>query len=105
MVDLAGTPESGEHGAEVRAAGGRAITMVPETAASHGLPLVRVRRTGAQVSTLLAQLAAGEITLPVQVLPLAEIAEAHRALDARHTLGKIVLDLTDNPHLATGKAL
>jgi len=98
-IDLAGTAEAGDVAVAVTSAGGTAITLVPETMASHGIRLVRVHRSGAAMAVLLDAVAAGTLVLPVQTLPLARIVEAHRRLDAKHSRGKLVLDLSDNPHL------
>ncbi|MFE9817926.1 NADP-dependent oxidoreductase [Streptomyces sp. NBC_00236] len=98
-IDLAGSKEAGEIAVSVAAAGGQAVTLVPETMASHGIRLVQTRRSRAQLSTLLDGIAAGTLKLPVKALPFTEIVEAHQRLDAQHARGKLVLDLSDNPHL------
>lgn len=98
-IDLAGSKEAGDVAVAVTAAGGRAITLVPETMTSHGIALVRVQHSSAQMRELLDGIAAGTLRLPVETLPFTEIVEAHRRLDAKHARGKLVLDLSDNPHL------
>ncbi|WP_051217903.1 NADP-dependent oxidoreductase [Nocardioides insulae] len=98
-IDLAGSAEAGDLATAVLAAGGQAITLVPETMAGHGIRLVRVQRSSATMAVLLDAIAAGTLTLPVESLPFTEIVEAHRRLDAKHARGKLVLDLSDNPHL------
>ncbi|MEV0008741.1 NADP-dependent oxidoreductase [Streptomyces sp. NPDC051840] len=103
-IDLAGSAEAGEAAVSVVAAGGQAITLVPETMASHGVRLVRVQRSSATMTALLDAVADGTLDLPVQTLALTEIVEAHRRLDAKHARGKLVLDLSDNPHLPASVA-
>lgn len=98
-IDLAGTTEAGDVAAGVLADGGQAITLVPETAQSHRLPLVRARRTPEQMAELVGALTDGTLHFPVETLPLTHIVEAHRRLDAKHARGKLVLDVSDNPHL------
>lgn len=98
-IDLAGTAEAGDVARAVIAAGGRAVTLVPETLASHGLPLVQVRHSRAQLDRLVRAVLAGELRLPVEAIPFTDIVAAHRRLDTRHAVGKIVLDLSDNPYL------
>jgi enoyl reductase len=98
-VDLAGTHQAGEISRAIADGGGKAITLVPETMSSHRLPLVRVQHSHDQLERLITEAIAGRLTLPVEVIPFTDIAEAHRRLDAKHARGKIVLDLSDNPHL------
>lgn len=103
-VDLAGTPEAGDFSASVSRAGGTGVTLVPETMMSHRLELVRTQPSPARLAALLAAVERGEVQLPVQSLPFTEIVEAHRRLGAKRATGKLVLDLSDNPHLpATAK--
>lgn len=45
------------------------------------------------LGTLMALLAAGEITPQVETMPLADAAEAHRRLEDRQVLGKLILIL------------
>lgn len=99
-IDLAGTREAGDLGVAVLRAGGRAITLVPETMQSHGLPLVRTRPSAEGILELSQALRSGVLTLPVEAVLLAEVTEAHRRLDAKHARGKLVLDLSDNPHFS-----
>ncbi|MET4159758.1 NADP-dependent oxidoreductase [Agromyces sp. PvR057] len=98
-VDLAGTREAGDLAVAVTRAGGQAITLVPETMSSHGIRLVQVRRSAAQLQELLDAVAGGTLVLPVEAMAFTRIVEAHRRLDAGHSRGKLVLDLSDNPHL------
>ncbi|NYD25199.1 NADP-dependent oxidoreductase [Leucobacter aridicollis] len=98
-IDLAGTPEAGEYAAALLAGGQQAITLVPETAASHGIPLVRTRRDRTVLAELLAALTTGDLVAPTTSIPFTEIVEGHRRLDAGRARGKLVLDLSDNPHL------
>ncbi|MEU2200632.1 NADP-dependent oxidoreductase [Isoptericola sp. NPDC019482] len=98
-IDLAGSTDAGEVAVAVVAGGGQAITLVPETTQSHGIHLVRVQRSQTAMATLLDAVTRGDLVLPVETLPLTEIVEAHRRLDAKHARGKLVLDVSDNPHL------
>ena len=103
-VDLAGSREAGDIASAVLRAGGQSITLVPETMSSHGIRLVQVRRSAAQLQELLDAVADGTLVLPVESVPFTSIVEAHRRLDSGHSRGKLVLDLSDNPHLpAEGK--
>lgn len=98
-VDMVGTREAGDSAAAVRAAGGRAVTIVPETMQSHGLPLVQVRQSQENLRRLHAGIADGSISLPVDAIAFEDIVEAHRRLDAGHARGKTVLDHQTNPYL------
>lgn len=98
-VDLVGTREAGDIAVAVAAKGGQAITLVPETMQSHGIRLVQVQRSREQLTALLSAVAAGTLELQVEALPFTRIVEAHERLDAKHARGKLVLDLSDNPHL------
>jgi NADPH:quinone reductase len=51
----------------------------------------RMAGVRAALDELLAQLAAGEVTMPVQDFPLADAVEAHRQMEAGSTAGKVVL--------------
>lgn len=68
--------------------------------ASHGLRLVRVQHSPDKLRRLVDGILGGDLRLPVEAIPFTQIAEAHRRLDAKHSQGKVVLDLSDNPHLA-----
>lgn len=103
-VDLAGTAEAGDLARSVLAADGQAITLVPETAQSHGIELVRTSRSRARLEALLDAVATGDLELPVVSVPFTDIVEAHRRVDAKHSRGKLVLDFADNQHLPTGAA-
>lgn len=48
---------------------------------------------------LVAMVADGRLTLPVDSVPFADIDTAHERLDAKHARGKTVLDLSDNAFL------
>lgn len=100
-IDLAGSREAGDFAVNLQAAGGQAITLVPETAQSHGIQLVRTQRTAGKMRELLESLESGRLTIQTSTLPLTEIVEAHRRLDAAHAQGKLVIDVSDNPHLPT----
>ncbi len=98
-IDLAGSAAGGRDRRRGARAGGKAVTIVPATTQSHGIPLIQVQRSQARLTRLLADAADGTLQMPVETLPLKEIVEVHRRLDARHAVGKTVLDLSDNPHL------
>ena len=83
----------------VRRSGGRAVTLVPETATSHGVPLVRVQRSPERLDRLVHAVVDGALRLPVRTVPFTDIVAAHRLLDAKHSRGKLVLDLSGNPFL------
>lgn len=99
-IDLAGSPEAGDVAVALLRVGGKAITLVPETMSSHGLQLVQVRHSADQLAEILDAATNGRLLLPVQVLPLTEIVEAHRRMDAKHSRGKLVLENSANPLLA-----
>lgn len=73
---------------------------MPETMA-HGIRLVQSRANRQQLGELLDAVGDGSLTLPVSTLPFTQTVEAHRRLDAKHSTGKLVLDLSDNPWLPT----
>ncbi|MGW0021687.1 NADP-dependent oxidoreductase [Rhodococcus sp. NPDC003382] len=98
-IDLAGTGEAGDVATAVRRSGGRAVTLVPETATSHGVPLVRVQRSPERLDRLVHAVVDGALRLPVRTVPFTDIVAAHRLLDAKHSRGKLVLDLSGNPFL------
>lgn len=98
-IDLAGTHESGKVGLEVQAGGGRAITLLPSTSASHGIQLVRTMPNPRETPRLLEAIRSGAYKPVVTPLPFTRIDEAHRRMDAKHARGRIVLDLSDNPFL------
>ncbi len=98
-IDLAGSAEAGDMAKSVLASGGRAITLVPETASSHGIPLVRVQRSKERLARLASAVVDGSLRFPVEAILFTDIVEAHRRLDAAHARGKLVLDLSDNPHV------
>ena len=55
--------------------------------------MARPQQAGAAMGELIGGVLAGAITTPpITTLPLAQAAEAHRRLEARQVLGKIVLD-------------
>lgn len=98
-IDLRGTPESGAYAETLEGTGGAAVTLVPETRDSHGITMPEITLSGAQMLELLDAVSSGRLELPVETLPFAEVAEAHRRLDAGNLQGAVVLDLSDNPHL------
>lgn len=98
-VDLAGTREAGDFAVAAARDGARSVTLVPETMSSHGIRLVQTRPSAAGIRELADAVLSGALTLPIETLPLEDIIEAHRRMDAKHARGKLVLDLSDNPHL------
>lgn len=98
-IDLAGSAEAGDFAVSVLRSGGQAITLVPETAMSHRIQLVSVKHSPANMQYLLNGFAQGMLRLPVTALPLTQIVEAHKRMDAKHASGKLVLDVSDNPFL------
>lgn len=100
-VDMAGTPEAGDVSVGVQQAGGQAVTIVPETASSHGLPLIRVQHSAAQFEELVQGYLAGRLKLEIDALAFTSVVEAHRRMDSKHSRGKLVLDFSDNPFLNT----
>lgn len=75
------------------------MTLVPETMSSHGIRLVQFQPSPAYVRTLLDAMASGDVRVEVTTLPFADVVEAHRRMDTKHSRGKLVLDHSDNPHL------
>ncbi|WP_250007348.1 NADP-dependent oxidoreductase [Actinoplanes sp. M2I2] len=88
------------------AAGGEAITRSVElgiapdrvgtivddkVAAEHGTRVVRAGRDPKRLAHVVDLAARGRVVLPVQPFPLDEVVEAHRAVESRHSDGKVVL--------------
>ena len=88
------------------AAGGRAIgasvalgidrdrigTIVDDKqAAEYGVRVVRAPRSPDRLARVVDLAARGALTMPVRAYPLAEVAAAHAAVEARHGRGKVVL--------------
>ncbi|OKJ99442.1 oxidoreductase [Streptomyces sp. CB03234] len=80
---------------------GEPLTFIDDELAARGITSVNVlgpamlQKAGGDVRTLelrsLAEAAAGRLRPAVQRFPLAEAAAAHRALETRATMGKVVL--------------
>ncbi|WP_328905050.1 zinc-binding dehydrogenase [Streptomyces sp. NBC_00234] len=79
---------------------GRALTFTPEELAERGItsegvlgPVMMQRAGGLRAleDRALAEAASGRLRPAVQRYPLAEAAAAHRALESRGTMGKVVL--------------
>ncbi|WP_394159512.1 zinc-binding dehydrogenase [Galactobacter valiniphilus] len=98
-IDLAGSRQAGDLAVAIRQAGGAAVTLVPETMQSHGIQILSSQKTPARLRELLARAVDGSLVLPVEGVPFAELPAAHARMDAKHATGKLVLDLSDNPHL------
>ncbi|HEX9999637.1 MAG TPA: NADP-dependent oxidoreductase [Actinoplanes sp.] len=67
-------------------------TIVDDKAAAEwGARVVRAGRSPERLAQVIALAAAGEVTMPIRAYPLAEVAEAHAAVESRHGRGKVVL--------------
>jgi NADPH:quinone reductase-like Zn-dependent oxidoreductase len=67
-------------------------TIVDDTAAAeHGIRVVRAGRSPARLTEVIALAARGVVLMPVRAYPLAEVAEAHAAVESGHGRGKVVL--------------
>lgn len=62
-----------------------------EAAAEHGARVVRAGRDPRRLAEVIAIAAQGRLTLPVEAYPLAEVVQAHAAVESRHSRGKVVL--------------
>ena len=62
-----------------------------KTAAEQGTRVVRAPRDPARLAEVVALAALGRLTLPLRAYPLAEVAEAHAAVESGHGRGKVVL--------------
>ena len=62
-----------------------------KAAAEHGARVVRAPRDPARLAEVVALAAAGRLVMPVRAYPLAEVAEAHAAVETGHGRGKVVL--------------
>jgi NADPH:quinone reductase-like Zn-dependent oxidoreductase len=60
-------------------------------AAEYGVRVVRAPRSPARLARVVDLAARGALTMPVRAYPLAEVAAAHAAVEARHGRGKVVL--------------
>ena len=70
----------------------RTGTIVDDKAAAeHGARVVRAPRDPARLAEVVALAAAGRLVMPVRAYPLAEVAEAHAAVETGHGRGKVVL--------------
>jgi NADPH:quinone reductase-like Zn-dependent oxidoreductase len=71
---------------------GRIGTIVDDKAAADvGARVVRAPRDPARLAEVVALAARRVVILPIRAYPLAEVAEAHAAVEARHGRGKVVL--------------
>lgn len=72
----------------------RVGTIVDDKAAAeHGTRVVRAGRDPGRLAHVVELAAQGKVVLPVQAFPLDEVAAAHRAVESRHSRGKVVLTL------------
>ena len=62
-----------------------------KTAAEQGTRVVRAPRDPARLGEVVAVAARGLLTMPIRAYPLAEVAEAHAAVESGHGRGKVVL--------------
>ncbi len=62
-----------------------------KAAAEHGARVVRAPRDPARLAEVVALAAARRLVMPVRAYPLAEVAEAHAAVETGHGRGKVVL--------------
>ena len=67
-------------------------TIVDDKAAAEfGARVVRAPRDPARLAEVVALAARGVVTMPIRAYPLAEVADAHAAVESRHGRGKVVL--------------
>ena len=67
-------------------------TIVDDKAAAEfGTRVVRAGRDPARLAEVVALAARGVVTMPIRAYPLAEVAEAHAAVESGHGRGKVVL--------------
>jgi NADPH:quinone reductase-like Zn-dependent oxidoreductase len=72
----------------------RVGTIVDDKAAAeHGARVVRAGRDPKRLAHVVELAARGKVVLPVQRFPLDEVVAAHRAVESRHSRGKVVLTL------------
>lgn len=64
-----------------------------EAAAEYGTHVVRAGRDPARLARVVALAAAGKVVLPIRAYPLADVVEAHRAVETGHGRGKVVLTM------------
>jgi len=62
-----------------------------KAAAEYGTRVVRAGRDPARLAEVAALAARGVLRMPIRAYPLAEVAEAHAAVETRHGRGKVVL--------------
>ncbi|MBL7254143.1 NADP-dependent oxidoreductase [Paractinoplanes lichenicola] len=62
-----------------------------KAAAEHGTRVVRAGRDPKRLAHVIDLAAQGKVRMPVQAFPLAEVVEAHKAVESRHSHGKVVL--------------
>jgi NADPH:quinone reductase-like Zn-dependent oxidoreductase len=84
----AAIPQSVELGIERDRIG----TIVDDkTAAEYGTRVVRAPRSPHRLAEVIALAARGVVRMPVRAYPLADVAEAHAAVESGHGRGKVVL--------------
>jgi len=62
-----------------------------QAAAEHGARVVRAGRSPERLAEVVALAARGVLTMPIRAYPLAQVVEAHAAVESRHGRGKVVL--------------
>jgi enoyl reductase len=78
--------------AELGIAPDRIGTIVDDKAAAeYGARVVRAPRDPARLAEVVALAARGVVTMPIRAYALAEVAEAHAAVESGHGRGKVVL--------------
>jgi NADPH:quinone reductase-like Zn-dependent oxidoreductase len=71
---------------------GRIGTIVDDAAAAEfGTRVVRAGRDPARLADVVALVAGGKIIMPIRSYPIADVAAAHRVVEAGHGRGKVVL--------------
>ncbi len=70
----------------------RVGTIVDDKAAAEaGARVVRAPRDPARLAEVAGLAARGALTMPIRAYPLADVVEAHTAVESRHGRGKVVL--------------
>lgn len=70
----------------------RVGTIVDDKAAAEaGARVVRAPRDPARLAEVVELAARGVVTMPIRAYPLADVVEAHTAVESRHGRGKVVL--------------
>jgi NADPH:quinone reductase-like Zn-dependent oxidoreductase len=90
-LDSAGA-EAIAQSVELGIAPDRIGTIVDDKAAAeHGTRVVRAGRDPKRLARVVDLAARGQVLMPVHAFPLSEVVDAHRAVESRHSHGKVVL--------------